>query len=151
VAIYISFLLISVVPTFIDAINPAEPKDRRWFTAIFIAVHTIYINPIVTMGIVLAFYSQREKASALSTPGLATQAVVFSLVALSWTSRVRFIDLDRVTLHVLIAWYQLVGWATVDNAIFAMIQFVLLCLSTHHKRGIADSFTQPEQEPLLGR
>jgi hypothetical protein len=56
------------------------------------AVHTMYINLIVTMGIIWAFCAQRQKASALSTLGLATQAVVFSLVALSWTSRVRFVD-----------------------------------------------------------
>lgn len=139
------------MPTFTDAINPGEPEDRRWFSAIFMGVHAMYINPIVTMGIILAFCAQRQKASALSTLGLAIQAVVFSLVALSWTSRVRFIDLDRVTLNVLVTWYQLVGWATMDNAIFAMVQFVLLCLATHHKRGLADSFTRPEHEPLLVR
>ncbi|KFZ18427.1 hypothetical protein V502_04103 [Pseudogymnoascus sp. VKM F-4520 (FW-2644)] len=157
VAVYISFLLISVVPTFIDAIDPAEPSQRIWISGILISVHTMYINPIVTMGIIWAFCAQRHKASALSTLGLATQAVVFSLVALSWTSRVRFIDdlhgvppgvpLQRI----FIFWYQVVGWATVDNAIFAMIQFVLFCLATHHKRRIADSFSLPEQEPLLGR
>lgn len=162
-AVYISFLLISVVPTFDDAVNPAVPSQRGWFIDIFSSVHTIYINPIVTMGIVLAFWAQTKKASALSTLGLATQAVVFSLVALSWTLRVRFIDFndlegpdwpDEVTLpmlrSLLIAWYQLVGWAAVDNALFAIMQAVLLCIARRQKRKMADSFSLPEQEPLLG-
>lgn len=154
--VYISFLLISVVPIYIDAVDPEEPSQRGWFSGIFISVHTIFVNPIVTAGIILAFCAQWQKASALSTFGLATQAVVFSLVALSWASRVRFIDPlpempPGVPLqNLFIIWYQLVGWATVDNAIFAMIQLVLFCLATHHKRGIADSFSRPEQEPLLG-
>lgn len=111
------------------------------------------------MGIFLAFWSQRKKASTMSTLGLATQAVVFSLVALSWTSRVRFIDFDgpdgpdwpdEVTLPMLLTWYQLVGWAAVFNALFAIMQFVLLCIAKRQKRSIADSFSLPEQEPLLG-
>ncbi|KFY31522.1 hypothetical protein V493_01030 [Pseudogymnoascus sp. VKM F-4281 (FW-2241)] len=94
VAVYISFLLISVVPTFIDAIDPAEPSQRIWFSGIFMAVHTMYINPIATMGIIWAFCAQRQKASALSTLGLATQAVItawsaaaadiYSLVSARW-------------------------------------------------------------------
>lgn len=115
------------------------------------------------MGIFLAFWSQRKKASAMSTLGLATQAVVFSLVALSWTTRVRFIDFggpdgpdwpDEVTLpmlrSLLITWYKLVGWAAVFNALFAIMQFVLLCIAKRQKRKIADSFSLREQEPLLG-
>lgn len=155
-----SFLLISVVPTYIDAVDPGEPSQRGWFSGIFISVHTIFVNPIVTAGIILAFCAQWQKASALSTFGLATQAVVFSLVALSWASRVRFIDAlpemppgvppQQLFQQLFIFWYQVVGWATVDNAIFAMIQFVLFCLATHYKRGITDSFSRPEQEPLLG-
>ena len=83
--------------------------------------------------------------------GLATQAVVFALVALSWTARVRFPAIEGVSLNLLTAWYQLVGWAAVDNAIFAIIQFMLLSLAKHHQRGAVDTFTRPDEEPLLGR
>lgn len=113
----------------------------------------MFINPIVTIGIILSLYAQRQKAFAPSISGLATQVSVFSLVALSWTARVifPFSLFEGVSQHLLITWYQLVGWAAVDNAIFAMIQFVLLCLANQHQRGGVDSFTRPEQEPLLGR
>jgi hypothetical protein len=111
----------------------------------------MFINPIVTIGSILALYAQRQKAFALSILGLATQAVVFALVASSWTARVRFPTFEGVSLNLLIAWYQLVGWAAVDNGIFAIIQFVLLCLAKHHQRGLVDSFTRPDEEPLLGR
>lgn len=145
-----SFLLVSVVPAFTDALNPGEFEDRRWFGALFFGVHSMFINPIVTIGSILALYAQRQKAFALSISGLASQAVVFALVASSWTARVRFPAIEGVSLSLLVAWYQLVGWAAVDNAIFAIVQFVLLCLAKQHQRGSVDIFTRPDEEPLLG-
>jgi len=47
------FLLISVVPAFNDAINPGEIEDHRWFGALFSGVHTMFINPIVTISSIL--------------------------------------------------------------------------------------------------
>lgn len=150
-ALYILFLLISVVPTFIDALNPADPEGRRFLWAIFGYLLTTFINPIVTMGIILAFFTQWKKASCLSNHGLAAQAVVFFLVALSWVPRVSFIhmDLGKIPPQAYVTWYQLVGWAAVDNAVFALVQFVLLCLAEHEKRKSAARFAQPEEAPLI--
>jgi hypothetical protein len=89
----------------------------------------------------------------LSIFGLATQAIIFALVALSWISRVNFPF--ELSLNILKAWYEVVGWAAVDNAIFAVAQFVLLCLAKHQRRGrvgSSSSYTRPnEEEPLLIR
>jgi hypothetical protein len=113
-------------------------------------MHSEVINPIVTVGGILALLFQRQKAYALSFSGLAAQAIVFALVALSWTARVRFYTLEQfpLSLHMLIAWYQMVGWVAVDNCIFAIVQCVLLCLARHQQRRFS-SLTTSDQEPLL--
>lgn len=86
------------------------------------------------------------------------QAIVFAIVALSWTARVRFQpdggeghgggppeDRFSVTLWLKV-WYQLVGWATVDNAVFALVQAALFC-RRRHQTGVKSG---GEEEPLLG-
>lgn len=106
----------------------------------------MFINPIVTIIAVCSLFIQISNATALSILGLASQAFVFALVALSWTARVRFPTLDRISLSRLITWYQLVGWATVDNAVFSIIQLILFYVARHRQRG---SSISADQEPLL--
>lgn len=146
-AIYTSFILISILPAFINAINPGDDEWNRWFCALFFAVHSIIINPIVTVIAICSLFIQISNATALSILGLASQAFVFALVALSWTARVRFPTIDRYSLSILITWYQLVGWATVDNAVFSIIQLILFYVARHRQRG---SSISADQEPLLG-
>ncbi|KAI9733211.1 MAG: hypothetical protein M1818_007329 [Claussenomyces sp. TS43310] len=148
-AIYVSFLLISVVPVFVDAISPVQGDGRRWLGAVFFYVHSTLINPIATMMGISSLFVQMSRASALSFIGLVSQVVVVALVALSWTARVNFPVLDRLTLNVLITWYTLVGWAAVDNAVFATVQLVLLCMAKHRGRVFGDHSVRPEEEPLL--
>lgn len=104
------------------------------------------INPVVTIIAICSLFIQISNATALSILGLASQAFVFALVALSWTARVRFPDIDRYSLGILITWYQLVGWATVDNAIFSIMQLILFYVARHRQRGTSIS---ADQEPLL--
>lgn len=108
------------------------------------------VNPIATTSSVLALFFQGQKASALSFLGLATQAVVFAPVAFFWIWRVNYIDLREIPLpiplYILKVWYEVVGWAAVDNAVFAIVQFVLLCLARRQQRG---GHARPDQEPLL--
>ncbi|ERF73258.1 hypothetical protein EPUS_03090 [Endocarpon pusillum Z07020] len=96
-AVYISFLLISLAPVVFESFLPApgdsSEHDRRWFSATFSGVHTMFINPIVTViGFASLFEQARETRSrpslgALSIMGLAIQAVVFAVVALYWPLR----------------------------------------------------------------
>lgn len=160
-AIYISFLLISVIPVFIDAINnarsPGEDKGRKWGIALFYGTHSIFINPVVTILGITAVFSQAHEnllqplPQALSLVSLATQAMVLAGLAVSWIMRARFPyeKIDRITLNILITWYQAVGWAAVDNAIFAIGQAVLLWLVIHHAGRHADMAPSNETEPLL--
>ncbi|KAL2010333.1 hypothetical protein VTN00DRAFT_6140 [Thermoascus crustaceus] len=65
--------------------------------------------------------------------------------------RVRFPyeKIDRITLNILITWYQAVGCAAIDNAIFAIGQAVLLWLAMRHAGRHADMAPSNETEPLL--
>ncbi|KAL3427580.1 ATP synthase F0 [Phlyctema vagabunda] len=146
VAIYVAFLLISVVPLFVSALKPGEGEDERWIDAIFYGVHSMLVNPLVTLGAAASLCFQWQEAAALSSTGLAAQAVVFAAVALSWISRVRFLEyVGDEGRFPFVAWYQLVSWAVVDNGIFALVQAVLFCLAKRHPSGLS-----VEDEPLLG-
>ncbi|KAH7412440.1 hypothetical protein BKA64DRAFT_702564 [Cadophora sp. MPI-SDFR-AT-0126] len=147
VALYSSFLLISVVPVLIDFLSPfKDPDEDFWANVVFSFVHTQYVNPLVTCGAIAALYFQwyNAAAAALSQDGLVVQAVVFAIVALSWTARLRF-QLEGGEGHEvgpppgsglwvvmwLRAWYEFVGWAAVDNGVFALVQAALLYRRRH--------------------
>ena len=137
---HITFLFVTLVPALIGAIcNGTDPEDResaQWFSAIFGGIHPVFVNPVVTaLGISAVFLQARKICSqpslgALSAVGLATQAVAFAVVAISWMVRVNFPYelIDRVVFGDLVSWYQLVGWAAVNNAVFAIGQAVLLSI-----------------------
>jgi hypothetical protein len=158
VGTYVAFLSISLAPLYLDIINPSYPNDRRWFGAIYSGIHTLFLNWIVTgLGATALLFQVRETllrlpSEALSHAGLAVQAAVFALIAVSWVMRVKFpwelLDGHKITFGVLITWYEIVGWAAVDNAIFALIQIVLLWIVSHRSsqriRAAGD-----ESEPLL--
>lgn len=140
IVVYASFLSISFVPVLFEARLPptdSDPyHDRRWVSAIFANTHMFLIHPVVTVVACAAFFPQlhqvryRLDPSTLSVDGLAVQAAVFFAVAMCWPLRmsipfgVRWFD-----------WYSLVGWATVDNGVFAFAQAVLYCFARRHSLG----------------
>ncbi|PKX91287.1 PQ-loop repeat-containing protein [Aspergillus novofumigatus IBT 16806] len=145
IAIYIFFLIISLVPLVIDAtIDIFCPQKSQ--TA-----------PIIVMLLVLGLYKQaRASTFNLSLPGLKLQAVVFMLSAASWVLRLAFpwkAYLEQPQGHVPIylvipAWWQIIGFVAVDDAIFALGQGVLLWLALRRGKRLAAS--HPESRPLLG-
>lgn len=117
----------------------------------------MFINPIVTIiGFASLFVQARVTRSrpspgALSIVGLAIQAVVFAVVALYWPLRMtiprEFWNMSP--LRSCITWYQLVGWAAVDNAVFAIVQAVLLWIAMRQRGGVQGMTTNGETTPLL--
>lgn len=160
--IYILFAVISIIPLFIDAIDhdffgPRDSAYRKWAEALFSGWHLLFVNPIVTaLGLVTYFCQARVIRSlpigslkALSLLGLLIQGVVFIVVAISWTMRVKFMEISfgEVFSHgAFWSWYQMVGWAAVDNAIFALVQISLFLLARNW--GVAKT-AAGESEPLL--
>ncbi|KAL2136163.1 hypothetical protein VTI74DRAFT_5216 [Chaetomium olivicolor] len=98
IAIYISYLLISVVPLVVNAATPHDQhpynQDRKWFIAFFEGAHALFLTPLITILAAAALGVQAPAigpdARALSLEGLAAQAIVFALLALSWLWRLRW-------------------------------------------------------------
>lgn len=109
------------------------------------AIHSMVINRIVTILGFLPLYVRWQKASALNIIGLATQAAVFILLAISWNFRVYFSDRFYGKPFDFERWYEIMGWAPIDNAIFAIVQFILFCLASRNLKG---GSSQREKEPL---
>lgn len=127
-----------------------------WISATFFYVHSTIICPPTTIGGILALWPQWHNAKVLDIVGLTCQVVVFAFVALSWIPRVRFrVDLGEGPQNIsdvwnlIVVWYQLVGWAAVDNAIFAIVQLILLCLANYQGGGVRSCGRPTEEEPLL--
>lgn len=150
-SIYLAFLLISLVPVVVDAAWPSQDASaHEWAMALFHGIHTMLINPIVTILILASFFPQRAEilqhppgtaSSSLSLIGLALQAVVFAVLALIWAWRLVFPSVSYG-----MTWYQLVGFVAVDHIAFALVQAALLAVAVLHR---GQSFTGGETEPLL--
>jgi len=120
---------------------------------IFLGVHSQFLSWIITSFNIVAIYFQkletrlRPQVLALSDLGLALQAVIFTVVGFSWVGRIKFPYPDGgLPWAGLSTWYQLVGWATVDNGIFALGQAILLWIVAGHR---LDERVYGETEPLL--
>ncbi|KAF7590104.1 hypothetical protein BBP40_003260 [Aspergillus hancockii] len=154
---YILLLLVSIVPVVADAIDyyfvsSEEDAYRNWGLDFFGEFHYSYIHPVMTLVGIYAYFPQerelrsRAQLPAFSQTGLAAQAVIFSLVAISWTMRIKLYDSTLPDLPVWATvpeWYKYVWWAAVDNMIFAGIQIGLYFKTRHQERPPIDGETQP--------
>ncbi|KAK0660439.1 hypothetical protein QBC41DRAFT_330939 [Cercophora samala] len=149
ISIYISFLLISIIPLFTDALF-ADTTDpyHKWTLGFFSAVHMLFINPGVFLLSFLAIGAQakeilhrhhnNEGVGALSLPGLAVQTLLFALLAVTWSGRLVFhwdnVPVEsRINWSVFVFWFQSVGFVLFDYGVFAIGQGVLLSLALRHQ------------------
>lgn len=128
--------------------------NLAWPFVIFSGIHMINLAPLITAISLAALFSQLRQlrdgtvrdTNALSVEGLGLQAVVFFVVALCWPFR--FYMPPEVPWG---SWYQLVGWAAVDNGLFALVQAVLYVVARRKKRSIVGDIQTAagESAPLL--
>jgi hypothetical protein len=159
--IYIAFLLVSVIPLFVDVIrngpNPPLGGYRDWPFEWFWAMHSFCILPVVTILTVAAVFFQAREIllhplpRALSLVGLRFQAVVFALAAVFWVRRVHYSveEIDQIALYDVIRWCLFYGYPAVNNAVFAVSLAVLLGFAMKHAAGHAEMPASGETEPLL--
>ncbi|KAH6842748.1 hypothetical protein B0I37DRAFT_382728 [Chaetomium sp. MPI-CAGE-AT-0009] len=166
-AMYIFFLLMSVIPVFVDALTESgRDPYHKWGLALFGGVHVMFVNPVINILGFAALYAQARSIlarpagsglGALSLGSLAAQAIVFALLAPSWLGRLYF-PWDELEPEVgnsaaaLKVWFELVGFVPFDHAVFAVAQLVLFWLAVlrglHH--GDNSGVLTGETEPLLG-
>ena len=147
---YIAFLSISAFAAVLYILtNPcgASRGSECLLDAIFIGSHMIFVNPIVTLLAIAALPVQLRELklhghAALSLTGLASQAVIFAVLALSWAFRVpldyNLSDFFQ-TSGSFISWYQLVGWAAINNLVYG------------YTRGLVLSCVKREEDSIGGR
>ncbi|GKZ85693.1 hypothetical protein AnigIFM56816_011664 [Aspergillus niger] len=160
---YIIYLLIAVIPSVCVVLTTDRGEDpptseNEWVFALWSGVHLIFVNPAMTLLAFSAVFCQAPKVRkgvppppALSLRGLAIQAGVFSVLALTWPFRFVNIDPDWdifASWFTLYSWYVTVGWTAVDCAIFALVQGILLWMACRNMKNwrLAEG---GETEPLL--
>jgi hypothetical protein len=161
----LAFLLVSVVPIFVDAAtnDPYNDQYRGWGIGLFSGFHLLYINPVVDLLGFAALYAQARVVTsrtpgsglgALSLVGLGAQAFVFALLAPAWLWRLVFPWEEFYSPAAM--WFLAVGFVPFDYAVFAVTQFVLLLIVVRRRRGRpchGGNFlgsSAGETEPLLG-
>lgn len=76
--------------------------------------------------------------------------MTFLLVAVSWIFRVNFPweKLEQYSLSIFWFWYEVIGWASFDNLVFALVQAVLWYMVSRRLDEGSD-VSEDETEPLL--
>jgi hypothetical protein len=152
---YLVFVVISLVPTiaeqFIDFSNDTM-SEHDWFDVLYIMMPMFVLGPIVQILGFVALWAQASeiksrspgKEDALSVKGLLVQAVVFLLVGLSFLWRLRIPaeegEGEGYWLADLREWYWTVGFATINNLIFAVVQGVLAWIAWWYNKGDGGEF-----------
>jgi hypothetical protein len=161
-ALYFAFLLISLFTVAFEWTLPPHDHsggfyhDRGLLVALVVGYHTIYINPVLSIAAIASLFPQareilagrRGSTEALSIPALAIQAITFAVAGVTWGFRLTTGEdnWQRPSTHVFLGWYELVGWAAVDNIIFAIVQMLLFLLAWKRKGPQDDA---QETRPLL--
>jgi hypothetical protein len=154
VSMYTAFLLIAIVPILLELpMTPSREGDsmtnRSWLSDVYSVIHANVVHPVVTLLAVasLAPQARQIRASrslgAVSILGLALQTFMFALLAFAWLLRLQLPRGYRGW-----RWYFLVGWAAVDDIVFAFVQGTLWWIASSHDTG--GSLLGSERQTLLG-
>ncbi|KAK5167516.1 uncharacterized protein LTR77_007215 [Saxophila tyrrhenica] len=152
---YIFFLCISLLPIILELVTEPPWREHRaydgWFGGLFIGGHILFVSPVVTFLGLLSLFVQlwetlsRDTLGALSTEGLAWQAVVFAVVGVSWVFRMGAPSRPGF-FSGFMNWLSMVGWAALDNLVFAFVQGLLFFVA---KGRIGSNSIAGEVAPLL--
>ncbi|KAF4893014.1 hypothetical protein CGCF415_v012840 [Colletotrichum fructicola] len=148
-AIYVVFILISLVPAIFDAIFPdSRSEPRNWGRDLFIMGHYLILLPVSSILVLASAIPQareiqrQSSPGAISVPGFATHTVVFAALAISWMVRVRYPPYSPSY----DGWYRLVGWPVVNSGLFSIVQGMLLWTTQMRS---APNHRDTETQPLL--
>lgn len=136
---------ISIVAVIVES---GTSPSNFWYAILFEYPHYLFISPIATvLGIVSVLFQahtmlSRRSLGALSLYGLGCQSVIFTLVKYAWIWRYEAYHWPFGTVW----WLRWVGWASLDNLIFALVQGVLFCIAWRRRDG---GEVVREREPLL--
>ncbi|CAG8151689.1 unnamed protein product [Penicillium salamii] len=164
IALYVLFLIISLVPLMIDATTdlfcPSGEVDctvtRRDPIEFLMALHAGILQPVTHALMVLSFYEQaRQRTLDLSATGLKLQSSIFFVSAILWTFRLHIpweiigTETPLTSFYTrCIIWFQYVKFSAGADIIFAIGQCILLRLILR-KSHFEATHTATERQPLL--
>lgn len=158
-AIYICYLLISLLPIIVVSTRPGPKEDRKWFDGLFTGFHILFLNPPITILGVASLYPQcrailrRPRDSgpgALSLVGLAAQAVLFLILGFTWLGRLAWPY--PAFWRAFRSWFKMVGYVPFDYITFAGVQAILLYIAVRHNGWhamVEGAHPASERDPLL--
>ena len=143
IASFVSYLALTLIPALVEAFISSE--ERILYTAMLVGTMLFLFGPLVQL---LGFAAMRVQAretiargsaGALSVRGLVVQAVMFLLIGISFAFRLRLHteELDKHWNVNAQDWYWKVGWVTINNVVFALVQDVLAYIA--FRQGDPDS------------
>lgn len=147
---YLSFLSITLVPAILLVCTSKD--ERGWYSALLSGGLVYIAGPFAqSMGLVALWAQAREtivqhEKGSLSIDVLFAQAFVFLLVGISFIFRLRLrAEHWKYCLsNALRSWHWLVGWAKLNNLIYALAQGILRPIALRQNRGV-----RAQLEPLL--
>lgn len=163
VVIYIGFLIFTLGPVITDAVSetfcpvhrPNCPWHERDAIALFHGLHSFILLPFfTTVPLVIGIYKQvRSPLQTQSLTGLKLQTAAFMLSGVFWVPRLsapwdlwlNYLNEGHSIVIFLMGWYQVVGFETVNDAVFALGQGMLLWLTLRQNRRAEEG----ERQPLL--
>ncbi|KAJ6103767.1 hypothetical protein N7486_003989 [Penicillium sp. IBT 16267x] len=161
--IYIGFLVFSLGPVITDAVSdtfcppnyPNCPWHKRDAIALFHGLHSFILLPFfTTIPLIIGIYKQvRSPLQTQSLTGLKLQTAAFMLSAVFWVPRLsapwdswlEYLNEGHSIAIFFMGWYRAVGFETVNDAVFALGQGILLWLTLRQNRRAEEG----ERQPLL--
>jgi uncharacterized protein with PQ loop repeat len=146
IIVYLAFFFITMVPTILLAFDDYD-EDNGWTSMVFglvLGFLTDLVAPFVQLAGLLAFLPQARSiykhhgTGSISVRGLFVQAVVFLLVGISFIFRLKLPAKSWRNDHPVSQWYEVVGWATINNLIFALAQGLLGWIAVVQKRKVTE-------------
>lgn len=143
--------MIDLVPVLFEIY--AEPGEPGFYTGMVIGSLLYFVGPLVQLSGVVALWAQArtimstEPPIALSVEGLLDQSLVFLLIGISFSFRFQM-DPEYSNPYFIVYlrdWYWSLGWATINNIIFAFGQGVLAIIACRYRSNRSE-----ELQPLLG-
>lgn len=147
--LYIIILVLYLWPQY-PSFNEDKPY-KDFFQSLYYGVLFFYVNYFITAIGIASLLLQWRQATALSLRGLFLQAVIFPAVAISWYLFTYYDwhqedPKDPLDVH---DWYLFVGFAAVDNAVFAIVQGILFYIAWRQGFNEGKALGVTETQPLL--
>jgi hypothetical protein len=152
-SLYVIYVLLAVVPIIIDStIEPGISTGKFVLSCIFL-IHFFLIQPVlVIFGLPIAALAQvsarpqpGSSSSSLSMTGLVSQAAMFAMQAIVWPWETR----TRGSGRGFPAWWINVGWLSVHDAVYAVVQLAVWVVAAKQRATVEDLRVATETEPLL--